>query len=48
MIRFELLAKEARARGLEKDPEVQDTLRKVMVQKLVRQAFDDEKAKPSR
>jgi peptidyl-prolyl cis-trans isomerase C len=47
LIRFELLAKEARARGLDKDPEVQETLQKVMVQKLVRQAFDDEKAKPS-
>jgi peptidyl-prolyl cis-trans isomerase C len=44
---LELLAKEARARGLDKDPEVQETLQKVMVQKLVRQAFDDEKSKPS-
>lgn len=47
LIRFELLAREARARGLDKDPEVQETLSKIMVQKLVRQAFDDEKAKPS-
>jgi peptidyl-prolyl cis-trans isomerase C len=47
LIRFELLAKEARAKGLDKDPEVQETLAKVMVQKLVRNAFDDEGNKPS-
>jgi peptidyl-prolyl cis-trans isomerase C len=47
LIRFELLAKEARARGLDKDPEVQETLEKIMVQKLVRQEFEDEKAKAS-
>jgi peptidyl-prolyl cis-trans isomerase C len=47
LIRFELLAKEARKKGLDKDPEVQETLSKIMVQKLVRQAFDDEAGKPS-
>jgi len=47
LIRFELLAKEARKKGLDKDPEVQETLAKIMVQKLVRQAFDDEGSKPS-
>lgn len=47
LIRFELLAKQARAKGLDKDPEVQETLSKIMVQKMVRQAFDDEGSKPS-
>lgn len=41
LIRFELLAKEAEKKGLDKDPEVRATLRKIMVQKLVRQAFDE-------
>lgn len=36
MIRFELLAQEAWHRGLDKDPEVRETLEKVMVQKLLR------------
>jgi peptidyl-prolyl cis-trans isomerase C len=36
LIRFELLVQEARRQGLEKDPEIQATLEKVMVQKLLR------------
>ncbi|ABS26531.1 peptidyl-prolyl cis-trans isomerase [Anaeromyxobacter sp. Fw109-5] len=47
LIRFELLAREAQAKGLDKDPEVQETLKKIMVQKLVRQAFDSEAGKPA-
>jgi peptidyl-prolyl cis-trans isomerase C len=41
LIRFELLAKEAEKKGLDKDPEIQATVKKIMVQKLVRQAFDE-------
>jgi peptidyl-prolyl cis-trans isomerase C len=41
LLRFELLALEAEKKGLDKDPEVQATLKKIMVQKLVRQAFDE-------
>jgi peptidyl-prolyl cis-trans isomerase C len=41
LLRFELLAREAEKKGLDKDPEVQATLKKIMVQKLVRQAFDE-------
>jgi peptidyl-prolyl cis-trans isomerase C len=44
LIRFELLASEAQAKKLDKDPEVQATLKKIMVQKLVRQAFDEKDA----
>ncbi|RKH35827.1 peptidylprolyl isomerase [Corallococcus sp. CA031C] len=40
LIRFELLAQEAKKRGLEQDPEIQTTLQKVMVQKLLRQQQD--------
>ena len=36
MVRFELLAQEAKRRGLDQDPDVQDTMKKVMVQKLIR------------
>jgi peptidyl-prolyl cis-trans isomerase C len=36
LIRFELLVQEARRQGLDKDPELQATLEKLMVQKLVR------------
>ncbi len=39
LIRFELLAKAAEKEGLDKDPDVQLTLRKVMVQKLVQKTF---------
>jgi peptidyl-prolyl cis-trans isomerase C len=45
IIRFKVLAAEAARRKLDQDPEVQETLRKIMVQKLVRQSFDDKGAK---
>lgn len=41
LIRFEVLAKEAERQGLRKDPDVQLTLKKVMVQKLVQKTFQD-------
>ncbi len=44
LVRFEVLAQEARRRGLEQDPEVQATMKKVMVQKLIRAEFDDNEA----
>lgn len=45
LARFELLAAEAAARGLQNDPEVIETAKKVMVQKLIQKEFD-EKATP--
>lgn len=36
LVRYELLAKEAAKRGLQNDPEVVDTFKKVLVQKLIR------------
>jgi peptidyl-prolyl cis-trans isomerase C len=44
MVRFEVLAQEAYKRGLDKQPEVQATLKKVLVQELIRQEFDEKKA----
>jgi peptidyl-prolyl cis-trans isomerase C len=41
LIRFEVLAKEAERQGLDKDPDVQNTLKKIMVQKLVQKSFAD-------
>lgn len=41
LIRFQLLVHEAREQKLDRDPEVQATLEKIMVQKLVRKAFDE-------
>jgi peptidyl-prolyl cis-trans isomerase C len=41
LIRFEVLAKEAEKQGLAKDPDVQMTLKKIMVQKLVQKSFQD-------
>jgi peptidyl-prolyl cis-trans isomerase C len=41
LIRFEVLAEEARRQKLDQDPEVQLTLRKIMVQKLVQRSFQD-------
>ena len=41
LIRFEVLAREAERQGLDKDPDVQLTLKKVMVQKLVQKNFQD-------
>jgi peptidyl-prolyl cis-trans isomerase C len=42
LVRFEVLAKEARRQGLDKDPDVLHTLEKVMVQKLVQKNFADQ------
>ncbi|HEX8704186.1 MAG TPA: peptidyl-prolyl cis-trans isomerase [Myxococcaceae bacterium] len=41
MIQFEVLAQEAQRRGLEKDAEVQEALRKLMVQRLIRQVTEE-------
>lgn len=41
LLRFELLAAEARRQKLDQDPEVQETLKKIMVQRLVRKSFDE-------
>ena len=40
LIRFEVLAKEAYRRGMDKDPEVIRTMKQVMIQKLMRDEFD--------
>ena len=40
MIKFEVLAKEAYRRGLDKDPEVVRTMKQVMIQRLMRDEFD--------
>ena len=40
LVRFEVLAKEAFRRGLDKDPEVIRTMKQVMIQKLMRDEFD--------
>lgn len=39
-VRFEVLAAEARARGYEDDPEVEDAIKKIIVQRLTREEFD--------
>jgi peptidyl-prolyl cis-trans isomerase C len=41
LVRFEVLAREAEKQGLAKDPDVQMTLKKIMVQKLVQKSFQD-------
>ncbi|HTN50943.1 MAG TPA: peptidyl-prolyl cis-trans isomerase [Anaeromyxobacter sp.] len=41
LLRFEVLAREAEKEGLANDPDVQSTLKKVMVQKLVQKNFQD-------
>jgi len=41
LIRFELLAQEAERRGYGNDPEVQRTLKQVMIQRLMKQDFED-------
>ncbi|RMG20053.1 MAG: peptidylprolyl isomerase [Deltaproteobacteria bacterium] len=41
LIRFELLAREAKRRGLDQDPDVQESMKKMMVQKLIRKTFDE-------
>lgn len=40
LIRFEVLAKEAKRRGLDQDPEVVRTMKQVMIQKLMKEQFD--------
>jgi peptidyl-prolyl cis-trans isomerase C len=40
LVRFEILAKEAYRRGLDKDPEVIRTMKQVMIQKLMREELD--------
>jgi peptidyl-prolyl cis-trans isomerase C len=40
LVKFEILAKEAYKRGLDKDPEVIRTMKQVMIQKLMREQFD--------
>ena len=39
-VRFEVLAAEAFTRGLDKDPEVLEAIKKIVVQKLTREQFD--------
>ena len=39
LVRFEVLAREAEKQGYRNDPDVQQTLRKIMVQKLVQKSF---------
>ncbi len=46
LIRQEVLAVEAERQGLEKDPDVRATLRKIMVQKLVQKKFAQDAAAP--
>jgi peptidyl-prolyl cis-trans isomerase C len=45
LVRTEVLAKEARARGLDKDPDVIRATKQVMIQKLMKAEFED-KIKP--
>lgn len=45
LVRFEILAKEALRRGLDKDPDVVRTMKQVMIQKLMKSEFED-KLKP--
>jgi peptidyl-prolyl cis-trans isomerase C len=40
LIRFEVLAKEAKARGMDQDPEVVRTMKQVMIQKLMKEEFE--------
>lgn len=44
LVRFEILSQEAYRRGLDKQPEVQATIKKVLVQELIRSEFDEKKA----
>jgi len=46
LIRQEVLAVEAERQGLDKDPDVRATLRKIMVQKLVQKKFALDQAAP--
>src|SRR5262245_7958506 len=40
LIRFEVMAKEAKKRGLDQDPEVVRTMKQVMIQKLMKAEFE--------
>ena len=40
LVRFEVLAKEAHARGFDKDPDVIRTMKQVMIQKLMKDQFE--------
>ncbi len=40
LIRFEVLAKEAKKRGMDQDPEVVRTMKQVMIQKLMKEEFE--------
>jgi peptidyl-prolyl cis-trans isomerase C len=42
LVRFEVLAREAEKQGFRTDPDVQQTLRKIMVQKLVQKSFSSD------
>ena len=42
LVRFEVLAHEAEKRGLRDDPDVQNTLKRIMVQKLVQRNFQQD------
>lgn len=44
LVRFEVLAQEAYRKGLDQQPEVASTIKKVLVQELIRQAFDEKQA----
>src|SRR5439155_18138374 len=41
MVRFEVLATEAQRKGYDKDPEVVRTMKQVMIQKLMKDEFDN-------
>jgi peptidyl-prolyl cis-trans isomerase C len=45
LARFELLAAEAQKRGLQNDPEVVETAKKVMVQRLIQKEFEEKAGK---
>lgn len=46
VIRFELLAQEASRMGLEKDPDVQEAMKRMMVQKLSQVQFENKEDEP--
>jgi peptidyl-prolyl cis-trans isomerase C len=41
LVRFEVLAKEAQRKGLDKDPDVVRTMKQVMIQKLMKDVFEN-------
>lgn len=41
LVSFEVMAKEAQRRGLDKDPEVVRTMKQVMIQKLIKEEFSE-------